>query len=163
MDSSVKPQSKKTRIALGADHAGYQAKQSIKQYLTAAGYSVTDTGTWSEDSVDYPDFAVKVARRVQQGPEDLGILVCGTGIGMAMAANKVGAIRAAVAHDEMTARLSREHNVANVLALGARVLSERQIIEIAKTFLNAQFVGGRHQRRVDRISELDQELRPKHE
>jgi ribose 5-phosphate isomerase B len=104
--------------------------------------------------VHYPDSAVKVAQRVQQGQEDR-ILACGTGMGMAMAANKVGGIRAAVAHDEMTPRLRREHHDANVLALGARVLSERQIIEIAKTFWNAQFVGGRHQRRVDRISELD--------
>jgi ribose 5-phosphate isomerase B len=127
MDSSAKPQSKKTRIALGADHAGYQVKESIKPYLTAVGYSVSDTGTWSEDSVDYPDFAVKVARRVQQGQEDPGILAWGTGIGMAMAANKVGGIRAAVAHDERTAHLSGEHIDVRVLALGARVLSERQI------------------------------------
>ena len=150
----------KPRIALGADHAGFQAKESLKKYLEWAGYSVSDVGTWSEESVDYPDFAVKVARRVQQGQDDLGILVCGTGIGMAMAANKIGGIRAAVAHDGMTARMSREHNDANVLALGARVLNEHQIIETVASFLGAQFAGGRHQRRVDKIAELDQE--PKH-
>jgi ribose 5-phosphate isomerase B len=163
MESSTKAQSKKPRIAVGADHAGYQAKETIKKYLTEAGYNVSDEGTWSEDSVDYPDFAVKVARRVQQGQHELGILVCGTGIGMAMAANKVDGIRAAVAHDEVTARMSREHNDANILALGARVLSEHQIISVAMSFLNAQFAGGRHQQRVDKISELDQELRHRHE
>jgi ribose 5-phosphate isomerase B len=161
MESSTKSPSRKPRIALGADHAGYQAKEIIKTYLTEAGYNVSDTGTSSEESVDYPDFAAKVARRLQDGREDLGILICGTGIGMAMAANKVGGIRAAVAHDEMTARLSREHNDANVLAMGARVLNETQIISVAASFLNAQFAGGRHQRRVDKISELEQE--PKHE
>lgn len=163
MKSSIKPQSRKPRIALGADHAGYQAKESIKNYLTEAGYNVSDTGTWSGDSVDYPDFAVKVARRVQEGQDDLGILVCGTGIGMAIAANKIGGIRAAVAHDEMTARMSREHIDANVLALGARVLTEHQIMAVAKAFLDTPFAGGRHQRRVDKISELDQEPKHKHD
>lgn len=157
MESSRKSSAQKPRIVLGADHAGFQAKESIKKYLESAGYDVSDEGTWSEGSVDYPDFAIKVARRVQQGQYDLGILVCGTGIGMAMAANKIGGVRAAVAHDALTARMSREHNDANVLALGARVLNEHQIIDVAVSFLTAQFAGGRHQRRVDKISELDQE------
>jgi ribose 5-phosphate isomerase B len=157
MDLSRKSPAKKPRIALGADHAGFQAKESIKKYLEAAEYAVSDTGTSSGESVDYPDFAIKVARRVQQGEDDLGILVCGTGIGMAIAANKIGGVRAAVAHDALTAQLSREHNDANVLALGARVLSEHQLIEVVASFLSAQFAGGRHQRRVDKISELDQE------
>jgi ribose 5-phosphate isomerase B len=157
MESSRKSSAAKPRIALGADHAGFQAKESIKKYLESAGYDVSDEGTWSEESVDYPDFAVKVARRLQQGQDDLGILVCGTGIGMAMAANKIGGVRAAVAHDALTARISREHNDANVLALGARVLNEHEIIEVAENFLSAEFAGGRHQRRVDKISELDQE------
>lgn len=156
MDASRKSPAKKPRIALGADHAGFQAKESIRKYLEAAGYVVDDAGTRSEESVDYPDFAAKVARRVQQGQDDLGILVCGTGIGMAMAANKIGGVRAAVAHDALTARMSREHNDANVLALGARVLNEQQIIEVTESFLVAQFAGGRHQRRVDKISDLDQ-------
>ena len=159
MGTSGKSSADKPRIALGADHAGFQAKESIKRYLESAGYRVSDAGTWSEESVDYPDFAIKVARRVQQGEDDLGILVCGTGIGMAMAANKIGGVRAAVAHDALTARMSREHNDANVLALGARVLSEQQILEAALSFLGAEFSGGRHQRRVDKISELDQELK----
>ena len=161
MESSGKSPAEKSRIALGADHAGFQAKESIRKYLESAGYTVSDAGTWSEDSVDYPDFAVEVGRRVQQGQADLGILVCGTGIGMAMAANKIGGVRAAVAHDALTARMSREHNDANVLALGARVLSEHQIIEVVASFLGAQFAGGRHQRRVDKISELDQEPKRK--
>jgi ribose 5-phosphate isomerase B len=161
MESSGNSPAAKPRIALGADHAGFQAKEKIKKYLESSGYSVSDAGTWSEESVDYPDFAIKVAQRVQQSQDDLGILVCGTGIGMAMAANKVGGIRAAVAHDAMTARMSREHNDANVLALGARVLNEHQIIETVANFLAAQFAGGRHQRRVDKISELDQEPKNK--
>jgi ribose 5-phosphate isomerase B len=161
MESSGNSPKAKARIALGADHAGFQAKEQIKKYLESAGYVVSDAGTWSEDSVDYPDFAVQVSRRVQQGQDDLGILVCGTGIGMAMAANKIGGVRAAVAHDALTARMSREHNDANVLALGARVLNEHQIIEAVASFLGAQFAGGRHQRRVDKISELDQEPKNK--
>jgi ribose 5-phosphate isomerase B len=156
MEASRKSLAEKPRIALGADHAGFQAKESIKKYLESAGYAVDDVGTWSEESVDYPDFAVSVARRVQRGQNDLGILVCGTGIGMAMAANKIGGVRAAVVHDTLTARMSREHNDANVLALGARVLNEHQIIEVAESFLAAQFAGGRHQRRIDKLSELDQ-------
>jgi len=160
MDLSRKSPAEKARIALGADHAGFEAKEKIKRYLETAGYTVNDTGTWSEESVDYPDFAIKVARRIQQGESDLGILVCGTGIGMAMAANKIGGVRAAVAHDALTAQMSREHNDANVLTLGARVLNEHQIIEVVASFLSAQFAGGRHQRRINKISELDQE--PKH-
>jgi ribose 5-phosphate isomerase B len=160
MTSPLNSPTEKPRIALGADHAGFQAKETIKKYLQSAGYAIDDAGTWSEESVDYPDFAIKVARRVQQGQNELGILVCGTGIGMAMTAYKVAGVRAAVAHDALTARMSREHNDANLLALGARVLSEHQIIEVIMSFLGTQFAGGRHQRRVDKISELDQE--PKH-
>src|ERR1700721_402427 len=136
MDLSRKSPAEKTRIALGADHAGLQAKENIKRYLESAGYAVNDTGTWSEESVDYPDFAIKVARHVQQGESDLGILVCGTGIGMAMAANKIGGVRAGVAHDALTARMSREHNDANVLALGARVVSREQGLAIVQEFLS---------------------------
>jgi ribose 5-phosphate isomerase B len=159
MESSLNLPSAKPRIAVGADHAGFRAKEGLRKYLESAGYTVDDAGTWSEESVDYPEFAVKVARRVQQGQDELGILICGTGIGMAMAANKIAGVRAAVAHDTLTARMSREHNDANVLALGARVLSEHQIIEVVASFLSAQFAGGRHQRRVDKIAQLDQELK----
>ena len=146
----------KQRIAIGADHAGFAVKQAIKRHLEQAGYTVEDVGTFSEESVDYPDSARAVAERVAAGKEPLGVLVCGTGIGVAIAANKVPGIRAAVVHDKVTARAAREHNDANVLTLGARVVDPSQAVEIVKEFLDAQFVGGRHQKRIDKISEMEQ-------
>jgi ribose 5-phosphate isomerase B len=146
----------KNRIALGADHAGYEAKERVKAFLLESGYEVDDVGTNSNESVDYPDFARKVAERVSAGEAASGILVCGTGIGMAMTANRVPGIRAGVAHDVMTAHLAREHNDANVLTFGARVVPPEQVVPIVREFLNTSFAGGRHQRRVDKISELDQ-------
>lgn len=146
----------KPRIAIGADHAGFHAKENIKKFLEQAGYVVDDVGTWSEESVDYPNYARAVGERVASGQSDLGILACATGIGMSIAANKVPGIRAALAHDAMTARLAREHNNANVLTFGGRVVDDARAIEIVRDFLNAQFVGGRHQRRLDEIAELDQ-------
>src|ERR1039457_4793043 len=121
-DSSFKP-----RIALGADHAGFRAKETIKKYLEGAGYGVDDVGTSSEESVDYPDFARAVAERVASGKNPLGIVVCATGIGVSIAANKVEGIRAALAHDSLTARRAREHNDANVLALGGKVVGEDEV------------------------------------
>ena len=157
------PDATKPRIVIGAGHAGYHAKENIKKYLEQAGYAVDDVGTWSEESVDYPDFARAVSERVISGQDQLGILACATGIGMSIAANKVPGIRAALAHDAMTARLAREHNDANVLAIGGRVLDDAKVIEIVRDFLNAQFAGGRHQRRIDEIAELDGErARHKH-
>ena len=150
-DSSSKP-----RIALGADHAGFRAKETIKKYLEGAGHGVDDVGTWSEESVDYPDFARAVGERVAAGKDPLGILVCATGIGVSIAANKVEGIRAALAHDSLTARRAREHNDANVLALGGKIVGEDEAIAIVQEFLNAQFAGGRHQRRVEKIDEMDQ-------
>jgi len=146
----------KPRIALGADHAGYHAKETIKKFLEQAGYEVHDVGTWSEESVDYPIFARAVAERVASGQDQVGILSCGTGIGMAITANKIPGIRAAVAHNAITARLAREHNDANVLTLGGRVVDDAVAVEIVRDFLNARFAGGRHQRRIDEITELDQ-------
>lgn len=140
---------------MGSDHAGFRAKETIKAYLEAAGYRVQDVGTFSEESVDYPDFARAVGEQVASGREDLGVLVCGTGIGVSIAANKVEGIRAALAHDSLTARRAREHNDANVLALGGKVVGEDEAIAIVQEFLNAQFAGGRHQRRVDKITEMD--------
>jgi len=153
----VNSSSQKQRIAIGADHAGFAVKQAIKKHLEQAGYNVDDVGTESEESVDYPEFARAVAEKVAGGMAQLGVLVCGTGMGMAIAANKVPGIRAAVAHDKMTARLAREHNDANVLTLGARVVDPSQAVEIVREFLDAQFAGGRHQRRIDKIAEMDQE------
>lgn len=151
-DSADKP-----KIAIGADHAGFHAKEWIKQFLAAQGYEVDDVGAASEESVDYPDFARQVAERVAAGRDNIGILLCGTGMGMAIAANKVSGIRAALAHDIMTAHLAREHNDANVLTLGARVLPQEQLVPIVREFLNTAFAGGRHQRRVDKIIEMDKE------
>jgi len=147
----------KPRIALGADHAGLHVKEIIKKYLADSGYGVDDLGTSSDESVDYPVFARAVAERVAAGQNDFGVLACGTGIGMAIAANKVTGIRAANAHDAMTARLAREHNDANVLTLGARVLDDARAVQVVQTFLRAQFAGGRHQRRIDEITEMDEE------
>ena len=149
--------SKKPRIAIGADHAAFQMKTRIKEYLESAGYPVDDVGTWSEESVDYPDFAAAVATRVAGKQSDFGILACGTGIGMSIAANKVSCVRAALANDRNSARLAREHNDANVLTLGARVLSEAQGIEVVQEFLAAQYAGGRHQGRIDKITKIDKE------
>ena len=153
--------SAKLRIALGADHAGYQVKETIKRYLKSAGHTVDDVGTGSEESVDYPDFARQAASRVADGRDDLGILACGTGIGMTIVANKIAGIRAALVSDPATARLAREHNNANVLAVGGRVLTGDKAVEIVREFLAAEFAGGRHERRVNKISLLDGERKSK--
>jgi len=150
-DSSSKP-----RIALGADHAGFRAKETIKKYLEGAGYGVDDVGTHSEESVDYPDFARAVGERVASGKDPLGVVLCATGIGVAIVANKVKGIYAALAHDSLTARRAREHNDANVLALGGKVVGDDEAIAIVQEFLSAQFSGGRHQRRIDKIKQMDQ-------
>jgi ribose 5-phosphate isomerase B len=143
------------RIALGADHAGFALKEDIKKTLAEFGLTVEDFGTGSTDSVDYPDFAERVARGVAGGQFDRGILVCGTGIGMAIAANKIPGIRAATVTDVEMARLSREHNDANVLAIGGRLLDKKRALEIVRTFLETPFGGDRHQRRLDKIKDLE--------
>ncbi len=143
------------RIAIGADHAGFHAKELIKSFLSEAGYVVDDVGTQSEESVDYPDYARAVAEKVAAGAARFGILACGTGLGMAITANKVEGVRAVTAHNQMTAHLAREHNDANVLTLGARVLSNEETLAVVREFLATDFAGGRHQRRVDKINDLD--------
>ena len=143
------------RIALGADHAGVHLKTEIARLLDARGIEYTDVGTDSTNSVDYPDYAVRVAREVVSGRVDRGILVCGSGTGMAMAANKVSGIRAAAVRDEESARLSREHNDANVLTLGERLTEPGVARRIVERFLDTPFAGGRHARRVDKINALD--------
>ena len=142
-------------VALGADHAGFPLKEDLKAWLIAEGYDVVDFGTQSADSVDYPDYAAAVGSAVTAGKADRGVLVCGTGIGMAMVANKVPGVRAAACSDAYTARMSREHNDANILGLGARITGREAAIEILETWLRAEFAGGRHARRVDKIVELD--------
>jgi ribose 5-phosphate isomerase B len=148
------------KIALGADHAGFELKEIIRQHLANRGFALDDRGTNSPDSVDYPDFALVVGEQVASGKADLGILVCGAGIGMSIAANKVPGIRAANAHSEVEAQLSREHNNANVLALGGRLLESQLALRIVDRWLSASFTGGHHQRRVDKIMELERAAPP---
>ena len=145
------------RIALGADHAGYQLKDQIKQHLEQQGVSVCDEGTSSSESVDYPDYARAVAHDVSPKRAELGILVCGSGIGMAITANKVDGIRAANVSTEYEAQMSREHNNANVLALGARIINADAAFRIVDTWLATQFAGGRHERRVEKIMAIEKE------
>jgi ribose 5-phosphate isomerase B len=143
------------RIAIGADHAGYEAKERLKRRLDERGDAVEDVGTHGTASVDYPDFAARVARLVAAGKADLGVLICGSGIGMSIAANKVPGIRAAHCTDPYSARVSREHNDANVLCLGSRVTGAGLMEEVLEAFLGATFEGGRHAGRVDKISRLE--------
>ena len=143
------------RVALGSDHAGAAYKTEVAHLLAEMGYQVEDMGTYSMESVDYPDFARKVAEVVAGGDADRGILICGTGIGMSMAANKARGIRAALCHDVYSARMSRAHNDANVLCVGARVIGSDILFEIVKAWIGASFEGGRHQRRVDKIMEIE--------
>ncbi|HXT71367.1 MAG TPA: ribose 5-phosphate isomerase B [Vicinamibacterales bacterium] len=143
------------RIALGADHAGIHLKADIRKLLDERGIQYKDFGTETDASVDYPDFASAVAHAVAGGEFDRGLLFCGSGIGMAIAANKIAGIRAAPIVDETSARLSREHNDANVLALGERLTPPDLARRIVSIFLDTPFGGGRHQRRVDKISALD--------
>jgi ribose 5-phosphate isomerase B len=145
------------KIAIGADHAGYELKEKIKQRLAQQGVQIADQGTISNESVDYPDFARKVGEQVADKRADLGILVCGSGIGMAISANKVPGVRAANVTSEYEAQMSREHNDANVLALGARILDEGKAAAIVDKFLHTPFAGGRHQRRVDKIVQIERE------
>jgi ribose 5-phosphate isomerase B len=144
------------RIALGADHAGVALKDRLKRQLDERGISNTDFGTHTTESVDYPDYAAKVAQEVAAGAYDRGILVCGTGIGMAIAANKVPGVRAAPVADLMSASLCREHNDVNVLALGARITTPDVAARLLDIFLDTPFSGGRHQRRIDKLAAMDQ-------
>ena len=144
-----------TVIAVGADHAGFALKQHLDQWLAAEGHRVLDVGTHSSDSVDYPDFAAAVAHAVSAGEAERGLLVCGTGIGMAIAANKVSGIRAGVCADVETARLSRQHNDLNVLALAGRATSEDGAVAIVRAWLETPFEGGRHERRLAKVTGLE--------
>lgn len=143
------------KIAIGFDHAGIVLKTSIIKVLQDLKVPFIDLGTDSADSVDYPDYAAAVAGKVSAGEASAGILACGSGTGMAMTANKFKGVRAAVAFDKFTAQLSKEHNDANVLCLGARVLRPEAVSDIVKTWLNAKFAGDRHSRRVDKINQIE--------
>ncbi len=144
-------------IALGSDHAGYRLKGVIADHVTALGHEVTDLGTHSLDSVDYPDYGSAVARSVVGGEARLGIAICGSGIGICMAASKVPGARAATVHDVTSARMSRLHNDANVMCLGERFTGDQVALDAVDAFLATEFEGGRHQRRVDKITALEDE------
>ncbi|HEX8771096.1 MAG TPA: ribose 5-phosphate isomerase B [Acidimicrobiales bacterium] len=144
------------RVVLGSDHAGYELKQLIADHLREEGFRVDDLGAFSEQSVDYPDFGARVASTVVDGDAELGICVCGTGIGISIAANKVHGARAAVAHDVTSARMARQHNDANVLCIGARLLGSQAATDTVDAFLATEFEGGRHQRRIDQIGALEE-------
>jgi ribose 5-phosphate isomerase B len=148
------------RIALGSDHGGFSLKQALIPMLQARDIQVADAGTENAvDSVDYPDFAERVALLVTHGEAEAGILVCGTGIGISIAANKVPGIRAALVTDEFMARMAKEHNNANVLVLGGRVLDEQKACSLVAAWLDATFEGGRHQGRLDKITEIEKKYR----
>ncbi|WP_027623667.1 ribose 5-phosphate isomerase B [Clostridium lundense] len=143
------------RIALGSDHAGLPLKKEVIKHLEGKGIEIEDFGTLTEDSCDYPDYAIQVAEEVAGKKFDFGILVCGTGIGISIAANKVPGIRAALCGDTFSAHACREHNDANILALGQRIVGVGLALDIVDAFLSAKYEGGRHQKRVDKISAIE--------
>ena len=143
------------KIALGADHAGFALKQELTRLLAANGHAVSDLGTFDDQSTDYPDFARQVAEAVRSGAAERGVLVCSTGVGMAIAANKIPGIRAALAMNPDEVQLTRAHNDANVLTIGARYTDTATAMELVKVFLETEFEGGRHARRLDKIAELE--------
>ncbi len=145
------------KVAIASDHAGFKGKEAIKNLLEQLHVDFEDYGTHSEESVDYPDLAVKVSEAVAGGDVERGILVCGSGIGMQIAANKVAGVRAALAWNEETATLARRHNNANVVAVGARMTSTADIEAIIRAFLDTDFEGGRHQQRIEKISDIEKQ------
>ena len=146
---------KPRRVAIGSDHAGYDSKEMAKRELSALGFDVEDRGTNNLDSVDYPDFGASVGRAVASGEVERGVLVCGSGIGISIAANKVPGVRAALCWNEETAKLAREHNDANVLCIGARFISPELAARMIRVFMEANFAGGRHLQRVEKLGKLD--------
>lgn len=143
------------KIAIGCDHGGFEHKNAIAEHLKERGFSVTDFGIYENKSVDYPEIALKVANSVAAGENTLGILVCGTGIGMSMAANKVNGIRAAAVSDHFSAKYTRLHNNANILCLGGRVIGIGTALELADLFVDTEYEGGRHKKRLDMITEIE--------
>lgn len=144
------------KVAIGSDHAGLKLKEEIKQLLDEMNIDYTDYGTHSEESVDYPDFAVTVAEKIANGEADRGIVICGTGIGVSISANKVKGIRCALVHDLFSAKATRQHNNSNVLAMGERVIGPGLARDIAKVWLETEYEGGRHERRVNKIAQYEQ-------
>ncbi len=144
-------------IAIGCDHGGYELKLAVIEHLKSKGLEVKDFGCYSSDSVDYPDYAYPVAKAVANGEAEKGILICGTGIGMSIAANKVKGIRCALCSDTFSAHATREHNDSNILALGARVVGLNLALDIVDTWLGAEFTGGRHSNRIEKITKIENE------
>jgi len=142
------------KLAIGADHAGYYLKEQVKEFLKSKNIDFKDYGTFKIESCDYPEYAYKVGQAIVNGEADLGILICGTGIGMSITANKIKGIRAALVYDEQTAKLSRQHNDANVLCMGGRLTPEEEAKKIVDVWLNTSFEGGRHEKRIKLISQL---------
>jgi ribose 5-phosphate isomerase B len=151
------------RIALGTDHRGFSLRPQVLELLKRLGHEVVDVGTFSSDSVDYPDIAAAVAKKVGSGEVDRGVLVCGTGLGMCISANKFVGVRAAPCHDDLTAEMSRRHNDANIICLSADLLGEHLVDHMIELWLNTPFEGGRHARRVEKISALDRQMCDKDE
>jgi ribose 5-phosphate isomerase B len=143
------------KVAIGSDHAGFEDKEKVKKQLEELGVEYEDVGTTSTESVDYPIYAEKVAKKVASGEVEQGLLICGSGNGMQIAANKIHGVRAALAWNEETARLARQHNDANVLSVPARMISPEEVSKVVKAYLDAEFEGGRHARRVKEISALE--------
>jgi len=147
------------KFVIASDHGGLALKEAICSYLQEKGVEIDDLGTMTDDSVDYPDYGIKVARAVSTGEADKGILICGTGIGMSIVANKFPGIRAALITDDFTARMSKEHNNANIIVMGGRILSSDQARKMVQVWLEAVYEGGRHQKRLDKISNLEDDIR----
>ncbi len=143
------------KIAVGCDHGGLEHKNAIAEHLKSEGFKVEDFGIYENKSVDYPEIALKVANSIKNGENELGILVCGTGIGMSLAANKVNGIRAAACSEHFSAKYTRLHNNSNILCLGGRVIGIGTALELCDIFVNTEFEGGRHQRRIDMITEIE--------
>jgi ribose 5-phosphate isomerase B len=144
---------------IASDHGGLELKEAVKGFLKGRGIAVRDLGTLNADSVDYPDFGEKAARAIARGEAEKGILICGTGIGMSIVANKFPGVRAALVTDEFTARMSKEHNNANILVMGGRVLTPEESCCMVGVWLDAVFEGGRHQRRLDKIAQIEEDIR----
>ena len=144
------------KIAIASDHGGFMYKQNLIQYLQKKGYEVCDFGTHCEDSCDYPDYALPAAEAVASGECDRGLLICSTGIGVSIAANKVRGIRCAHCHDTYSARYTRLHNDANMIAFGQKIIGEGLMLDIVDAFLHTEFEGGRHGRRVDKITKIEE-------
>lgn len=146
-------------IVIGSDHGGVILKEAIKEYLVQRGLAVDDLGTSDQTSVDYPDFGERVSRQVSIGSAELGILVCGTGIGMSIVANKFPGVRAALINDEFTARMAKEHNNANIIVLGGRVVDVPEALRMVGLWLDSTFESGRHQLRLDKIAQIEEDIR----